>query len=163
VEKTHSAIKCLFCTKIFEIKADLINHLLTHETHEDLNNFQCDQCTRACRTRKSLYFHKRKKHPPNRYQCHHCFSIMKTKHKMKKHLYCHFQIPQNLADADEYVESKNYQCVQCSEYFAKKTGLEYHNKCKHSIETFKCLYCSKTFKYKPHLVRHQKNHLKSKN
>lgn len=153
--KVHSAI-CDQCGKGFSNIYTLTAH--KKQVHEGFRAFPCEICETKFATKYKLKRHHLGVHSEKRdFHCETCRNSFKTRDMLVKHQRTHFQGP--------------FTCDVCNIVFKFKSGLDHHQKLKHSLKTvvrtepketlnfsYKCSFCSKLYKTLKHLERHEEIH-----
>jgi len=132
---------CAFCEYQSVNKADLKEHV---KTHEDPESYLCQHCAIQCKTKDALSHHIKVNHQEeHKFYCHRCPYKCNKKSRIIKHV--------------NYVHEKNteFKCQLCpfmgfDNNSVKKHIMGVHEKIKNEI----CPYCSRAFAYKNNLQTH---------
>ncbi|XP_055586044.1 transcription factor grauzone-like [Uranotaenia lowii] len=152
--KTHSANVhdckgfAFCCDKKFYLRNRLLEHA---QVHANPNHFQCDQCQKVCPDGELLKRHKLKIHTPDdekNFCCDKCSKKFAHKHDLKRHLEYHVAM-----------ETKQFQCQHCDNYYGNSSLLNVHIKTSHATSfEFVCDTCAKGFNQRSQFLRHLKEH-----
>eukprot|EP01083_Nonionella_stella_P144391 450763_1 len=165
--------RCGVCSKVFETKADLVNHSCFRtksfkcklcpkkfENKSKLNNhtnsvhsgivWACDNCEKVFSMKGSLTNHKRKFHVgPKRshpYSCELCPKRFRSAGIATRHLmHNHYGI-------------RPFSCQKCPKRFTKKVKLDIHLRTHTGIKPFACTICKQNFRQKSTLTGHMATH-----
>eukprot|EP01083_Nonionella_stella_P144392 450766_1 len=169
----NQSCRCGVCSKVFEIKSDLVNHSCFRtksskcklcpkkfENKSKLNNhmyfvhsgivWACDKCEKVFSVKGSLTNHKRKFHVgPKRshpYSCELCPQRFREASIATDHLmHNHYGI-------------RPFSCQKCPKRFTKKVKLDIHLRTHTGIKPFTCTICKKSFSQKSRLTSHMSIH-----
>ena len=83
--------KCTFCERTFEHKQGMETHLRIDHFGEDV--YQCDDCRRMFKSKKSLWQHRSREHRGQIWRCTACGKILKRKENLVKHMKIHSTVP----------------------------------------------------------------------
>lgn len=150
--KVHSAvhsdkIKCFMCIELFDVRADLEQHL--DKVHN--RPFVCyeQNCYHACQTTNGLKSHMRTTHGHNpKYNCDFCPRFFKTEAAKVNHsTKCEKQQPQQeqpkkeQPKKEEPQDNDDFQCLHCFEHMANRAELKLHLANDHNITKIVCTEC----------------------
>ncbi|XP_055531567.1 transcription factor grauzone-like [Wyeomyia smithii] len=143
-------VRC--CNSRFSYLNRLKEHLRVHVNPE---SFQCSDCTKNFKSKRSLREHRLLMHIPEEqklFQCALCSKKYAKQHQLNQHLVNH-----KLKDQSQVV----FTCHQCQKPFRSQGYLRNHVRSVHvnTSDKFLCDICSKTFKtagaLKVHLSEHR--------
>ena len=86
------------------------------------------------------------------FTCEECGKTSKTKSDLNQHIRCH--LPDDIKLAIKEKEMKKHQCIPCGKQFVGKFKLRYHEATKHTIRSYHCQQCPKSFFRSGHLKSH---------
>ena len=106
---------------------------------------QTENCKYIGKSLRELNVHHIDNH--DKVQCHGCEKVFKTPSSMKRHSYCHGDLP--------------HVCDVCKEGFAFKSELSFHRTVHRTVSSFHCVSkgCRKSFKSSNELNKHTQKHL----
>ena len=106
---------------------------------------QTENCKYIGKSLRELNAHHIDNH--DKVQCHSCEKVFKTPSSMKRHSYCHGDLP--------------HVCDVCKEGFAFKSELSFHRTVHRTVSSFHCVSkgCRKSFKSSNELNKHTQKHL----
>jgi KRAB domain-containing zinc finger protein len=143
-KKTKKKIySCYFCSKIFYQFFNLNSHMRVHTMETP---FKCQLCTQMFKRKDSLNFHNisvhTKKYP---FKCCKCGLGFATNTELRNH-------------GSVHTREKRHFCKTCSYSSFYKNDVVRHQLRLHdkTEESWKCVKCSKLFRMKELLRRHQK-------
>ena len=139
----HSDIliyKCVECTYTNKEKIGLKRHI---ESHHDGVTHACETCGKLYSQAKSLGRHRRIAHEGLIFSCQHCSYKAKGKFKIAEH------------QAFTHFNGGNVVCQHCDKKFQVPKHLEVHMQ---THMAFSCSLCSKKFKHKWSLTKHENMH-----
>ena len=108
--------------------------------------FKCLKCDLTEKSQKKINEHYHSTH--GLLQCNSCDKSFNTMSALRKHEYEH----SNIAD--------KYSCDDCPKRFPFSSQLKSHHKVHLTVLEFHCLHCTKSFKKKGELTKHQNIHTK---
>ena len=91
--------KYKFCERTFELKQDMETHLRIDHFGEDV--YQCDDCLRMFKSKKSLWKHRSRENRGQTWRCTACGKILKRKENLKKHMKFHATVPKMNKPSDQ--------------------------------------------------------------
>ena len=105
---------------------------------------QIKNCDHSCKSMRELNEHHMKNH--DKVQCIGCEKTFNTPSSMKRHAYCHGELP--------------FVCDVCNEGFAFKSELAFHHTVHRKVSSFHCVSkgCGKSFKSSNELNKHAQKH-----
>ena len=106
---------------------------------------QTENCKYIGKSLRELNVHHIDNH--DKVQCDGCEKVFNTPSSMKRHSYCHGDLP--------------HVCDVCKEGFAFKSELSFHRTVHHTVSSFHCVSkgCGKSFKSSNELNKHAQKHL----
>lgn len=147
---TDDKVTCLICGDQFQYFGPLLLH--TYRTHT-CRQFICEICGLSFASKGSVFRHTQGAHPTANFPCRHCDKKFYAVHRRDDH--------------ERRTHDVNHlKCNVCSEILGSEYKRDTHLALVHNvwINEFKCTKCPKAFRYKNHLVIHDKRvHLKEKN
>lgn len=123
----------------------LSEHKLCHANVKKVEyiKYQCDICSKAFSTSRSLLDHKLIHTNVKTFQCDICNNLFTTSDGLRKHKLSH-------------ISFEKYQCKICDKSFVRSTNLSQHIKNVHlGVKRFHCDVCNKTFTRPESLTRHK--------
>lgn len=172
---------CPYCNDVFEIKAHLEEHLLTHKQNSPAesqkpNNEKsliCLTCGLTFKTKKALKSHV-ETHSSQEFKCNKCNATFQkekllNEHQIKHHRdlhckYCGKEIRQFKALRNHELRhekvSEIFECETCNRVFKTKTGLRHHLAVHTGEYKFCCNYCGRGFMSRMMLEEHLSKHTK---
>ena len=105
---------------------------------------QTKNCDYSCKSMRELNEHHKDNH--DKVQCNGCDKTFNTPSSMKRHAYCHGELP--------------FVCDVCNEGFAFKSELAFHRTVHRKVSSFHCVSkgCGKSFKSSNELNKHAQKH-----
>lgn len=137
--------ECFQCKKCFNRFSDLQRHANSHK--KKIKPYECSECRIQFVYLKSLFRHRRQKHPSRVYECEYCTEAFESLSKLKRHV--------NGAHKNEL---KTYKCEMCTKTFLLRFQLSCHQSEDLCSQSFKCTTCCDAFP----LHRMLKNHIRDK-
>lgn len=176
VLKSEEGYPCPYCSKPFQQRCKLKNHLIVHSTvrpwqcsvcqktfkhkrvldyhertvHGQPENFPCDICGKIFSNKRNCVVHRNRHSKQYRVKCEVCGRAFLGEFSLKKHMIVH---------SDE----RPLQCTACGKTFKHQRVLDYHFKTLHTedkLVKLPCDLCDKMFTNKRNLEMHRKRHLK---
>lgn len=169
-------VACCGCGRFLSTWDSLMAHKRKHSPEE--NNFKCDFCYAAFRTKTGLSIHIKFKHekPSKKFECSTCGNVFKDSSVLKSHLRTHLPDEEKFAFECEicgkkmvnkfslkyhistiHDNAKNHFCHLCGRGFGNKSNLRSHI-ISHSTENVSCDVCGGIFKNRISLQSHKKVH-----
>jgi len=138
------SFECKKCSKVFNLKTSLNNHMLTHS---NIKPFICSFCGKAFKLKNTLNIHILGQHTNERpFKCNLCSKGFYQKGALKSHSITH-------------TGEKPYRCEICEKGFTQSGSLKIHMRT-HSEkkQLFDCPFCNKNFILKRTMIAHMKSH-----
>lgn len=149
-EKEKEKPVCAQCESTFDCKTDLHKHMKS--VHNNMGEYQCDQCPYQSWTKKLLNRHIVDQHEitTRQYHCQFCGKSFKRKGEVKKHERIHSS-------------EKPFKCEYCNQQFRTKYPLSLHTAAKHGSERpYQCELCPKKYATISALSKHKVTHSSTK-
>ncbi|XP_039284448.1 PR domain zinc finger protein 10 isoform X2 [Nilaparvata lugens] len=184
----NGSIQCPQCTKLFQTKRELVDHVSTHgrpkqeeeeeeeenglENFPDENKFGCLYCTRSFDTADCLKQHSLT-HVSTAVQCNVCFKRFLNNSALTGHLKSHailksFECPICKETFDHMLSLKAhvqghanngiFTCPHCKKEFDEYSQIRKHIRSFHCDRKFICEYCQKQFHTQDKLRMHKLKH-----
>ncbi|RZF48224.1 hypothetical protein LSTR_LSTR006191 [Laodelphax striatellus] len=180
----NGSVQCPQCTKLFQTKRELIEHVSTHgqlkedeqenvlENFPDENMFSCMYCTRSFDTADCLKQHSLT-HVSTAVQCNICFKRFLNNSALTGHMKSHailkcFECPMCKESFDHMLSLKShvqnhanngiFTCPHCKKEFDEYSQIRKHIRSFHCDRKFICEYCQKQFHTQDKLRMHKLKH-----
>ena len=163
IDAEERPFHCEACPKTFKLKAHKKFHfIMTHseeamaskipkiQTDSGEKFFVCELCHKFFDKKSKLVYHESTAHRGGSHQCNICDMEFKNKYFADKHA-----MNAHGTDADGNIIHNLKGCKICGKKFKSDSQLAYHEKCHTNEKPFQCENCSKAFKLKNQLKRHQ--------
>jgi hypothetical protein len=135
---------CDVCSKPFNNKSTLKQHILNHLTTVEM---KCDQCEKVFNSKSAFQSHQRNVHESdNSGTCGVCGKFFKHKTSLIKHQLIHS-------------DTRNFPCTVCPKSFRLKHHLEQHLRMHSGERIFDCKKCGASFSHYGSLNSHMKAHI----
>lgn len=177
--RTHTDIrkyKCQFCEKTFRASDNLSKHI--NSQHTRTRTYVCEVCSRVFYCNVNLLTHM-KCHSDEKFQCNECGKSFKTKRSLKAHLFRHtgirsyvclycdarFVTKSEMQFHEKFVhlrEEMKHKCDVCGHKCSNKTLLDTHMRKHTDQRPFECKICREKFRRKETLAKHQLTHSSEK-
>ncbi|CAH2258339.1 jg10540 [Pararge aegeria aegeria] len=151
--KTEDAEVCVFCKQFYDSPDVYKQHLQLcknsqlHTTPNQDNSYNCTQCNKKFKLKKSFKNHLKNEHSktPGSIKCHQCYVVCPNSDVLAKH--------QELIHQREI-----FECEHCSTKFVRRSHVARHKLQKgcdgKNINTFPCEICDASFTRKDNLMVH---------
>ncbi|KAK2715745.1 hypothetical protein QYM36_010350 [Artemia franciscana] len=134
--------KCRVCSKTFEKKEDLYEHMSSHNKKKA---FECDICKKDFAQTFHLLEHQRTHTGEKPFKCDVCEKCFASSSSFSRHKRIH-------------TGEKPFECNICKKTFTTSASLSCHQGTHADVKPFECDICQKTFRQKAHLYDHQRVH-----
>ncbi|XP_042539063.1 zinc finger protein 416-like [Dipodomys spectabilis] len=121
------------------------SHAQPHRSHIRGKQYECKECGKSFKERRSLTAHQRNHTGERPYGCSQCGKSFKRKSTLTVHL-------------RDHTGERPYVCRECGKSFKRKATLTVHHRSHTGERPYECRECGKSFKEKGVLTVHQRVH-----
>ena len=150
---------CGACNKVFQSKASLQYHMMTHTGERP---FKCEICKKAFRAKKHLEYHMGRHKGDKPHFCTVCKRRFATKAEEEEHALSHFIITEKedgvipgVTDETSYMP---FRCHYCYVGFPTEAECQEHVNSHDRVKPYSCRFCDKVYKARPHRDNHELRH-----
>ncbi|PIO28280.1 hypothetical protein AB205_0204230 [Aquarana catesbeiana] len=157
---------CLACGKTFQIRSELLVHLISHTNlpvsqsesgksllerceffahHTCARPHSCSFCGKSFYEKGKLVIHEKIHTGERPYSCSECGKCFLRKAELSVHQRIH-------------TGERPYSCSECGKSFSRKTDLLTHQRIHTGESPYSCSYCGKCFRVKTNLITHERSH-----
>ncbi|XP_054284802.1 zinc finger protein 341-like isoform X2 [Macrosteles quadrilineatus] len=142
-EETHF-YQCPQCSKVYVSERHLRKHLATHSS---INSHICSECGKGFKTRQNLRYHRVTHQGEKSYECKFCSASFGRQDRLIRHMMIH--------DPSHRFKCPFNKSLGCKKEFYRKDKLKQHLLSHTTNKDLRCKGCSRTFKQRVQLTRHE--------